>query len=288
MLSKIVPADGKNATEPNCVEEGQARSKRERSSARESMLRIKTFVSHSEADDRLYTSFLLRNRLLIAKCFIFPLVMSWYAVAAWPGVNSEDAVGTLEYQIRWVNVSSEIFTYYWVTMFSKQAMMVLGDCMRLHKRKGRIVPAEENYIEYPIMEQYYSCFFASFIALLTCNPFVFLFEAVMILINMCIFRCRVRMIIRSAHELQRGEMPWLYNTAPFVQNARLVFLFLFVPTLICLCYFILVPFGTGESSVAFGTAACVAVVAGWATSKRVRRARSWEAKHRVRGSKENK
>merc|ERR1711871_164646 len=125
---------------------------------------IKSMISLQASDDTAFVMFVHRFRMLIAKTLVFPIMMSWHALQAWPGLFP-DAAQLQEYQRRWVDVSAEILTYMWANMATCQAIFVLKDLLRrraMHKQRQRKKGAKDtedpseigsgsegNQIEYP-------------------------------------------------------------------------------------------------------------------------------------------
>lgn len=122
------------------------------------------------------------------------------SASAWPGFNPlayDASVLHSQYQRHWINISSEILAYLWAPVLATNALEMSVDVIRMtyhsYKAKQNNNGAQpnqshSNVMHYPVVATYYSIFITCYIALVTSNPFVFLLEIFMLLINM-VRRC---------------------------------------------------------------------------------------------------
>ena len=132
-------------------------------------------------------------------------------------------------------------------------------------------------MHYPVVATYYSVFIACYIALVTSNPFVFVLEIVMLLINMLVFRFRVWL-----NTIVPGQPPQLGNVSCAVRHSHVAFSYICTPILLLTSGFVLLPFGPVVVLVSYGGAVVVAVVAIVSTASYVKWAKSWGRMRDVR------
>lgn len=157
-------------------------------------------ISGKDVGDRAHTKFNYQYRMLIINCLLFPYIIVIDSSSAWPGFNPlayDASVLHSQYQRHWINISSEILAYLWAPVLATNALEMSVDVIRMtyhsYKAKQNNNGAQpnqshSNVMHYPVVATYYSIFITCYIALVTSNPFVFLLEIFMLLINM-VRRC---------------------------------------------------------------------------------------------------
>ena len=162
------------------------------------------------------------EKALIINCFLFPLIISWDPLSAWnlsvasSTQDSQVATAALKrYTQLWIFGSSEITIYIWSTATVTQIFLIgpalYKYCSKSKQEQQPTNNSDEKIVLFAVPATFYGIFLASFVALVSSNPFVFIIAAIVLLVNKLMFYVRCKLSATRSKYVSRLTSVYLLS-----------------------------------------------------------------------------